>query len=485
MSRTTSALHLVLSGGSTQLCGFVLFVALARLFSMEGYATYRQLFLISQILGAFFLSAIPASALYFLPLCDTLEKKQEFVARSSVLLLGVGIGTGSLIAMLADPVGRWLTNPELGQYLRLIAPYPLTQMFIANTATTLIAQGRTRAAAAFSMAVALASTGTALSVAGITHDLQSVVCAVVGTSVAAGLFGMWLLHRAVGIRFGSPRASEGGILAQIRYCAPLGLAGGVSTWGKRVDQLWISYLAGPAAYGVYSVGAMELPLIGLLQGSVANVLLPEFTRGMKDGDRERMMLVWRASVRKMWSVLMPVLVLGFTFAEDLVVLTFGPPFRPAASVLRVYLLMIPVRTMTSSLILRALGKTRYELYGAAGFLMANAALGAVGIWTIGILGAAASTLVCTYLVWLYNLAVTRRYAPIRAAEFFPPESLLYAVKLALAVSPAVALKLFVDHVSVLLTLPLGAAGVGVMMWRAGVMHSLLRRPDLSPAGTAV
>jgi O-antigen/teichoic acid export membrane protein len=154
-------------------------------------------------------------------------------------------------------------------------------------------------------------------------------------------------------------------------------------------------------------------------------------------------------------------------------------------VLRVYLLMIPVRTMTSSLMLRALGKTHYELYGAAGFLVVNAALGAIGIWTIGILGAAVSTLVCTYLVWFYNLAITRRHVSIRGSEFFPPESLLYAVKLALAVSPAVAVKLLVDHASVFLTLPLGAAGVGVLMWRAGVLQSLLRRPGLSPAGTAV
>jgi O-antigen/teichoic acid export membrane protein len=96
--------------------------------------------------------------------------------------------------------------------------------------------------------------------------------------------------------------------------------------------------------------------------------------------------------------LLPIMVFLLCIAPDLICFLFGDKYEGAASPFRVYLLLLPVRTITFGAVLLATGQSRPILISSIITLIANAVLGWFAINWIGPLGAAFASVVSVYLV---------------------------------------------------------------------------------------
>ena len=224
---------------------------------------------------------------------------------------------------------------------------------------------------------------------------------------------------------GSGRPTWRGLLEQLRYSVPLGVAGVVGATCSSLDQVMVSARCKPETFAIYSVGAFELPLIGIVTGSITSVILVDYVRLYREGRTTQILDLAHRIMIKSASILLPLMILCLCVAPDLTVALFGKQYEASARVFRVYLLFLPIRTLSFGALLQATGNSRHILYQASMELAINACLGWFAIGVLGAIGAAIAAVVVGYLQAVpYWVIVLRKTLRCRVSELFPWMQLL-------------------------------------------------------------
>jgi O-antigen/teichoic acid export membrane protein len=114
--------------------------------------------------------------------------------------------------------------------------------------------------------------------------------------------------------------------------------------------------------------------------------------------------------------LMPAMIFLLCVAPDLLSTVFGSRYGTSAAVFRVYLLLLPMRTLAYGAILQATGQSRHIFYQTILALAVNACVGWFAVGYFGAIGAAMVMVTDTYLTYIpYNVIILRRtlHCPIR------------------------------------------------------------------------
>jgi O-antigen/teichoic acid export membrane protein len=205
-----------------------------------------------------------------------------------------------------------------------------------------------------------------------------------------------------------PAPSE--IFAQeLAFMGPVALTAALDTVSSNLDRVLVARLFDPAAMAAYTLGAVELPFIGVLMGAVTAVLLPNLAEKLARGEFGQVRETWARAVRKGAVILFGLFWLFLWIAEEFMTLLFSSRYTESATYFRVYLLLLPMRAIAFMPILYALGKATTVLVGAAGDLVLNLALSLVFIKVLGldVAGAAWGTVAATILQSVFYLAAVR------------------------------------------------------------------------------
>ena len=107
-------------------------------------------------------------------------------------------------------------------------------------------------------------------------------------------------------------------------------------------------------------------------------------------------------------------------APDLMCVLFGEKYAGSAVPFRIYLLLLPMRTITFGAVLQATGKSRHILISTVLVLTVNAVAGWLAVGWFGPVGAAAASVAATYLVYVpYLMGVIGSTLRISAQRMFP------------------------------------------------------------------
>ncbi len=416
-SRTAKALTLASGRGLTTLVGLVSVMVLARLFTKQDYAAYRQTLLSYQVLEPFVRLGLPGALLYFL----AVEKRRSRgVLTENMLMLAAG---GAAISLFLAAGGSrllavWFDNPALALTLLVFAPYPLVVLPARAFEACLVAQNRITTAAVYNVTSRLVILAAVLVPVLLVRTLTTAVAGLTIGSVCMGLIALGLMFRACGEGPAYPTAA--GMRSQLSYGIPVGLAVLVTRVGRDLDKVLVSVLCGPAVFAVYVNGAMEIPFVAVITGSVISVLVVDYVALHAEGRSDEIIRLFRTATVKCGLGLIPLMFLLFVTARDVMRILYGPAYVDSAGVFQIYLLLLPARTLTFEALLRATGNSRLILIQAVLALTVNAAVSWLAILLFGPLGAAAVTVGVVYLVQVpYNLLVLRGILGISAARLVP------------------------------------------------------------------
>mgnify|MGYP000339064720 CR=1 FL=1 len=388
-------------------------VVLARVFSQRDYATYQQTMLTFQLASPLLMLGLHQAMYYFLPL--NAERSRQILAENLLLLAGSG-----LICSLFFSIGGrhwvawWFDNPDLASCLLVFAPYFLLMLPAASLPACLMAWGRAREVAAFNAGSRLLMFLLVVIPSLIwPRPLTAVSGAVAGAGVCAAA-ALLMMGRAC--RGGSWQPTLRGLRSQLAFGVPLGLAAAIGLFERSVDKLMVAAMASPEDFSIYVNGALEIPLIGVVTSSVTSVLIPEYTRLYAEGRLSDIVALMHRAMTSCALVILPAMAFLFVAAGDLMVLLFGPTYEASAAPFRVYLLLLPVRTLTFGALLMAMGKGRCILIQTVATLAINVPAAWLAIRLFGSIGAAIAAVGAVYLVSLpYLLLQLRRWlhCPIR------------------------------------------------------------------------
>lgn len=387
-------------------------IALARLLTPTELGSYRQLFLIYSTVSALLMMGIPQSILYFLPR-QSPEGRKAYIGRLINISFVLSLIFALLLLVSRDAIATWFNNPTLSSLLLIYAVYPLFMFSSSLYNYFMLGLSKAKSAAKFTLFSVACDAVLILGVALLTKDLMYITIAAV-----ASAFLQWLYTR-ISLR-GFPRFQKlpkGFLKAQFAYALPLGISSMVGMLSVQLDKLVISSYFAPAAFAVFSIGAMELPFVSIFTNSVNSVLLPAMS---SHADIPDMAMRYKAAVRKNALIIFPLSVLFFLFAEPIFYILYGSKYLAAVPYFKVYLLILPLRIASFGLIFMALGKTRRVMLNSILTLAANLMLNIILVRQMGMMGAAVATVIVTWMSVGIYLWWMKTQLKLKLGDFFAP-----------------------------------------------------------------
>lgn len=416
-SRTSKVFSLTLGQALTSLVMLISSMILARVLSKHDLATVRQTLLAYRFAAPLLMLGVPQAVFYFLP---GEKSRPRGVLIDNFTILTVLGGVFSLFLALGgnELLALRFSNPDLSKTLRWMIPYPLFVMPVAMLGGVMVIKERVRAFAAYTIVsntiLALTVIGAALWTQGYTGPLAAqILVPAVFLPVA-----LWLAFSSVPGKWTLPNPSS--MREMLKFSVPLGMATMFGTMTMQLDKVIVSVLTSPEEFAVFSNGAVEVPLIGIITGSVTVVVLAEMRKSAAEGKYQETVRLFRLTAEKTSYILFPAMFFLFISADSFIQTLFSEKYADSVVPFRWYLLLLPVRTVVFGSLLMAMNKTKVILFRSFVSLCVNCVLSIIFVSIFGAWGAVIATVVTVYL-WdvAYNLYTFEKLLLIPWFHFFP------------------------------------------------------------------
>ena len=394
MSRTKNALILTASRGSAALLGLIILALAARLLEVPEFASFQQATLCYTLALPVLQLGVGQGIFYLLP-------REINRARGRVIELIISLMLSGLVYSLflllggRELLAHQFNNPQLESLLGILAPALIFAVPGTQAVATLIASERVVVASIWNLfqhsVIAISTLLPIILIGTAQASLTGYVTALFLTSIPAIYL---MIHLSPKSR---ARPSAHGMRELLVYSIPLGIAGMVGTIGMQIDRILISSFYSPDVFALYSVAAFEIPFIFIITGSITSVILTEMTQHFHQGNGNAALELWKLACQKSALVLFPATLFLMLFSSDIVTLLFSNRYAESATIFRIYLLLIPLRTFLFGGILSSAGENRFILTRTLLWALSNILVSILLIRTIGLYGAAIGTVATQYL----------------------------------------------------------------------------------------
>lgn len=392
-------------------------IVAARWLSKHDYATIRQTFLAYEFAAPLLMLGLPNALYYFLPREKEikrgviLDNMTLLVAMGLVFSLFIALGGHQLLAMRFD-------NPDLRQTLSWLIPYPLIIMPIAGFAAVMVSADRTKTLAIYNVLSSLV-----LAVVSITTVVttQSYEAPILARILVPSLFlpvALILMLKAIPGPLRFPNWAS--MREMLVYSVPLGLASMLGSITLQLHAVIVAALCTPEDFAVYINGAIEIPLISIVTGSITTVVFAEMAELCSRGDKAGALKLFHTASIKSACILFPTMCFLLATADQFIVLLFSEKYTASVTPFVIYLFMLPARIVVYGSALMALGMTKVILFRSIFDLVINCILCFFLVKLIGFIGASIGTILTIYLWTIpFNLHKIRHGFGIRLKNVLP------------------------------------------------------------------
>ena len=396
------ALWLVAGRGAGFAATFIVPLILVRLLDQTTFGSYKLLFLIFGTLYGLAQFGIAESLYFFVP-----RRPQETgrYAGNAVSALAVAGLVCAAVLFFAGPViGRWLSNPDVAALLPLLGVFTGLMLASALLEIVLVSGGQYRTAAWIYGASDVARAVFLLLPVLLLGGLRGLLYGAVAFAALRAGFTLWLFVRGLGLTL-KPSASLW--REQWIYTAPFAVAVGVDVVQANLHNYVVAARFDAAAFAVYAVGCLQIPLVDVLTLSSANVMMVAMAGA--EGDRAASALaLWHDTVRRLALVIVPVVVFLVALAPEVISLLFTRQYLDSVPVFQLWTCALLFAVPCVDAVLRARARTGFLLGLNVARLAIVIALIGWSLDRFGLPGAALAMLAAT--------AATRAIAIVRIAR---------------------------------------------------------------------
>lgn len=395
---------------------------LASSWEQAEFGAFGAIWVLANTLVPIFLLGLPTSLLYFFP------RRSNTSALVAQTFLVLAISAVALVVLL------WLTGARLVDLLDIetkggrvdllpFLPYIFSLVVGGLIEPVLIAARRHNWQAVLALIASIALVGVAI--------IGNVLAWSVGEVLAAfSVVGMVRLVVGSGLVVGAVGRSEGrwvdgqGFRSYLAYTLPIAGSDSVGSLSRYIDRYVVLGLElGP--YGLYHVGALEMP-VSLLLAAVVSVLVPEVSRLYKAGQLQEIARLWREAIARLALIVVPLFFFLFFFAGTVILAIFPDEYADAQWIFRIFLLALPLRIAVYNPLLVGMGKARWAMWGSIGDLGLNLALSIALSYTLKIylpqwalVGPALATVISTYVQVVFLVGMIGWHLKWRLVDLLP------------------------------------------------------------------
>jgi O-antigen/teichoic acid export membrane protein len=345
------------------------------------------------------------------------ERRKKYVRLLILLTVSLGAIGSIILAALSQPLSIIYDNPALRASLLVTCAYPLATIPLGILRPVLLSSG-------YSLRATLLETGfSAISLISMVLPLLMGASLTEALSIwtAVSLLRLVTLPMILGQYLKGPGSwFDREILAELwSYLWPIQLGRVPAYLTSYLDKIVASVYLTPENFAYYSLGAREIPFVGMIGTSVAGVLIPHMVQDAQTENIERVCQRWRSCAER--TALLTYLIASFCVWHAVAVMQFffSSAYIQSSVPFRVFAAMTFVRVIEYGSLAKA--------FGWSDTIMQSALVGAgvLGIsmliltWQLGVLGLALSFLVSSVACAWYYLFVYVRRLKRPVSSFFP------------------------------------------------------------------
>lgn len=405
---------------------------LSRILTKGGYAAYKQTFLVYSLVTPLLTLGLPNALFFFLPR----DKENGRSILSGNLLLLFLMGCLFAVAIWCggnELLAKRFNNPALSRLLLIYSPYAALVLPVGAISACLVSSDRVKILTIYNFVSRMI---VFVFVVGLTSIWRTPDAAVSGAVAAAFLVffpAIFLMYRATNGDDWRPNRTN--MWEQVKCSVPLGLAGMMGIITRNLSQALVSSICTPEEFAVYVNGAIEIPLIGVITGSVISVLMPEFSRMYQRDEYSQIISLWQRAMVKCALFVFPIMIFLFVAAPEVIGILFSAKYIESVKPFRVYLLLLPIRITSFGAIFMAAGKNSLVLYRSAIEIVLSFMLSIILLRVIGYVGAAVAMVLVVFLWSIpYDLFYIARILNISARRVMPMKALMKVMIISLASS---------------------------------------------------
>lgn len=376
-------LVLTIGNGINILINFLSLPYLVRTLSYFDYGSYGQvLIVISVIQGIFTFNLNQVANIYLARYTDKSSTVFKTILRSCISMSLVG---GLLFLLLIPLISQSFSNPSLNNLLYLSILNFIGQVPVPVLLAVLIFNGKVKSSASILIVTNILKISAIYISINFFHSINYLMIGLSLVSVlqAALLFFAIPAHLRRGGSFDKKLAKEVFIVA-----APLAITSIIEKSVIYIDGVMISTMLNTTDYAIYRAGALEVPFISTLYGSVAAIIMPEVAKLFAGNKLQEIVELKRKVISTTAFFVYPILVYLLFFALPIVSFYLSSKYVASAMVFAIFNLSLLIRINDYQDIIVVSGNSRFIFFSVIVLTFVNIALNYVLISIFGITGSA-------------------------------------------------------------------------------------------------
>jgi O-antigen/teichoic acid export membrane protein len=399
LSRKSKVLFLSISKLLTSLSGIASAIFLSRLLNLDEYATYRQTILVYSFLAPL-LSLGFTKAIYY-NFEHSKDNQPEQILNVHYVILSVAILFSLFFALGGSGlIATIFHNPLLEKTIVIYSVFSIFNLPFLILQPVLVIRSKVKLLTLFNIVNRILTVLVIIGVAFWYREASSIIIAIlfmgIISFIAIEVILIQNLQKAKDFSLNKKITKQ-----YYKIGIPLVLGNVIGIAGKHLDQFIVSTIMTPSDLAIYANGAIEIPLIGAITGAIMVIILVDFTKMLKAGKVKETFQLWSKAVEITSSILIPIMFILLLNADWLIVNMFGDKYADSAMPFKIYLLLLPMRTMTFTSLITSSGDTKILPKGAIIFLVLNLFLSLVLIKFLGYTGPAIATVIASYVTGFY------------------------------------------------------------------------------------
>lgn len=395
---------------------FLVSLILSRIFTKTDYASYSQALLVYAFSAPFLTLGLSQTLYYFLR--QNNDKARSILSGNLFVLFMSGLVFMLIIWCGANNFfAKRFGNPGLGRLLLVYSFYGISALPTTAISACLVYAHKIKTLIIYNILTNFIVVCCVVSLAFIWHTPYMALLGIVIAGAIISFAAIFLMYKI--INKGPWRPTLENIRTQLKCSIPLGLAGSIGIISLSIGKILVSSMRTPEEFAVYVNGAMEIPMIGIVVGSIIAMLIPELSQMYQRKEITNVISLWKKTTVKCASFLFPIMIVLFVMAPEIIRILFSSKYEGSIIPFKIYLFLIPLRIMVYGAILTSIGKSAYITYLSLTMLFLSTILITLLIPFMGINGAALGLVISSYIVSICYLILITKILQKPIKEIFP------------------------------------------------------------------
>jgi O-antigen/teichoic acid export membrane protein len=191
---------------------------------------------------------------------------------------------------------------------------------------------------------------------------------------------------------------------QLAYALPFAIAVGIEILHIHWHQYAVASRFDAAAFAIYAVGCLQVPVVDLIVTSTVNVMMVEMA-AVQGRDNGAALWLWHDTIGRLAFMIFPLAAFLVLMAREIIVTLFTSAYEASVPIFMLWSLTMLASVLVVDGVLRVFAQTRYLIAQNILHLLIVAGLAGVFIRSFGLQGAVLVTLLATLSV--RSIAIVR------------------------------------------------------------------------------